>query len=61
MDKGLVTFASIMLFYAVLACVLTPLVFYFIGKRSLKVAGHGFLVGSVLSMVLWVMYGSKMV
>jgi hypothetical protein len=61
MEKGLATFSSIMLFYAVLACFLTPLVFYFIGNRSLKVAGHGFLVGSVVSMVLWVMYGSKMV
>ncbi len=61
MDKALTTFASIMLFYAVLACVVGPALFYFLWKKSLKTAGNGFVAGSVVSVLLWFMYGSKMV
>ncbi len=60
MDKEL-TFASIMLFYALLSCVIFPLLFYFVWKKSLQIAGYGFIVGSLLSIFLWIMYGSKMV
>ena len=49
MDKSLTTFASIMFFYAILACVLGPLLFYFLWKKSLKTAGYGFIAGSILS------------
>jgi hypothetical protein len=59
--SAFVTFSSIMAFYAVVACVLVPLLFYFVGNKSYKVAGDGFVVGSVISIVLWVMYGRKMV
>lgn len=61
MDKSLTTFASIMLFYAILACILGPLLFYFLFKRSLKTAGYGFIAGSILSIILWLTYGKKMV
>ena len=61
MDKSLTTFASIMLFYAILACILGPLLFYFLWKKSLKTAGYGFIAGSVLSILLWLTYGKKMV
>ena len=61
MDKSLTTFASIMFFYAMLACVLGPLLFYFLWKKSLKTAGYGFIAGSILSIFLWVSYGQKMV
>jgi len=61
MDKSFTTFASIMLFYAILACVLGPLLFYFLWKKSLKTAGYGFIAGSILSILLWLTYGKKMV
>ena len=61
MDKALTTFASIMLFYAVLACVVGPVSFYFLWKKSLKTAGNGFVAGSIVSILLCFMYGSKMV
>ena len=61
MDKSLTTFASIMLFYAILACVLGPVLFYFLWKKSLQTAGYGFIVGSILSIFLWLNYGKKMV
>ena len=61
MDKSLTTFASIMFFYAILACFLGPLLFYFLWKKSLKTAGYGFIAGSILSILLWLTYGKKMV
>jgi hypothetical protein len=60
MDKS-TTFASIMFFYAILSCVVGPGIFYFLGKKSLKNAGNGFIAGSILSIALWLMYGKRMV
>ena len=59
--SSLSMFASIMVFYAILACVVGPLLFYFVVNKSLKTAGDGFIAGSLLSILLWVMYGRKMV
>lgn len=61
MDKHLTTFASIMIFYAILSCVLGPLLFYFLWKKTLKIAGYGFIAGSILSILLWLSYGQKMI
>ncbi len=61
MDKSLTTFISIMFFYAILSCVLGPLLFYFLWKKSLKTAGYGFITGSVVSIFLWLSYGKKMI
>ncbi len=60
MDK-LLTFASIMAFYAILSCIIGPLLFYFFWKQSLIMAGNGFIVGSIVSILLWLSYGKKMV
>lgn len=61
-------FISIMFFYAILSYVLMPFVAYkgflpkSIGsKGSLQTAGNGFIIGSVLSLGLWMTIGSKMV
>lgn len=61
MDKSLQTFFGIMLFYAILSFVIGPVIFYFFWKKSLKVAGYGFIVGSILSIILWLSVGEKMV
>lgn len=61
MDKSLQLFCYIMLFYAILSCVLGPLLFYFFGKKSFKTAGYGFIAGSILSIILWIFFGEKMV
>ena len=54
-------FIGIMAFYIVLSYILGPLAgYYFLGKTS-KSAGTGFVVGSILSIILWYSYGSKMV
>lgn len=61
MAGGLQTFISIMAFYIVLSYMIGPLVFYYFVERSLSSAGNGFIAGSILSILLWVMVGSKMV
>lgn len=54
-------FAQIMLFYILLTFFIMPLLFYFFIKKSDASAGNGFVVGSILSLILWFFYGSKMV
>lgn len=54
-------FMQIMLFYAILACFLMPFIFYFFIHKSDRSAGNGFVLGSILSIMLWYSYGSKMV
>lgn len=53
-------FTGIMAFYAVLTYLVLPAVFYYTMGKTLKAAGNGFVVGSVLSVVLWMFFGSKM-
>lgn len=61
MSASLTTFLSIMLFYILLSYILGPLAFYYLFGKTLKAAGNGFIVGSILSIVLWHFYGSKMI
>jgi hypothetical protein len=61
MDSKLRLFLGIMLFYILLSYVLFPLGFYYLVNKSLSSAGNGFVVGSILSLVLWLSVGSKMV
>jgi hypothetical protein len=50
-----------MLFYIFLSYVLGPAAFYYFRGKTLTEAGHGFVAGSVVSVVLWLVFGSKMV
>jgi hypothetical protein len=61
MSGKLTTFTYIMLFYAVLSYVIGPLVFYFLGGKSLQSAGNGFVLFSIVSILLWYTKGRKMV
>ena len=55
------TFLQIMVFYMFLTYVLGPVVFYYAFGRTLASAGNGFIVGSIVSVVLWHFFGKKMV
>jgi hypothetical protein len=55
------TFAGIMAFYAILTYVVFPMIYYSFVEKTLKGAGKGFILGSVISVLLWVLAGSKMV
>ena len=59
--KDISTFGGIMFFYILLSYVFFPLVFYYLIENTLTSAGHGFVVGSLISVLLWLFYGSKMV
>ena len=62
MDKSkFYTFLYIMAVYIFISYVLAPIAFYFFLDKSLLSAGNGFVAGSILSIILWVMVGSKMV
>lgn len=55
------TFCMIMLFYLVLSYLIMPSIFYYFVEKSLDSAGKGFVIGSLLSIALWLTYGSKMI
>ncbi len=55
------TFVGIMVFYAVLACALFPLGFYYFVDKTLLGAGNGFVLGSLASIALWLGFGKNMI
>lgn len=61
MDSKLRLFLGIMLFYILLSYLLFPLGFYYLVNKSLSSAGNGFVVGSIVSLVLWLSVGRKMI
>jgi hypothetical protein len=62
MDKSKFnTFLYIMAVYIFISYVLGPVAFYYLIDKSLSSAGNGFIAGSILSIVLWLVVGSKMV
>jgi hypothetical protein len=61
MDKKFQTFIGIMVFYIVLSYIIFPLAFYYLAGKTLESAGNGFIVGSIVSILLWYNFGKKMV
>jgi len=61
MDSKLQTFLGIMGFYILLSYIIFPMIFYYLMGKSLASAGNGFIVGSLVSIGLWLTYGRKMV
>jgi hypothetical protein len=61
MDKQVQTFMGIMSFYIVLTYIIFPLGFYYLAGKTLASAGNGFVVGSIVSVILWYNFGKKMI
>ena len=61
MNSKLQSFLGIMVFYILLSYVIFPSIFYYFVEKSLVSAGNGFVVGSAISVVLWFVYGRKMI
>ena len=61
MDSKLQSFFGIMAFYALLSYMIFPFLFYSFRNKSLTSAGHGFVVGSIVSIILWYNFGANMV
>lgn len=51
-------FLQVMVFYALITYLIFPAIGYYLNK--VKGAGNGFVVGSIVSLVLWFMYGKPM-
>jgi len=54
-------FIGIMAFYIFLSYLLFPVAFYYLMGKTLAGAGNGFVIGSILSIILWYGYGSHMI
>ncbi len=54
-------YGGVMAFYAVLTYILFPAIAYFLFGKTLEAVGNGFIIGSVVSIVLWRMVGMGMV
>jgi hypothetical protein len=61
MDKKFQTFVGIMVFYIFLSFVVFPLGFYYGIGKTLENAGNGYVVGSLVSLALWLSFGRKMI
>jgi hypothetical protein len=61
MNFSITKYTGVMAFYAVLTYILFPAIAYFLFGKTLEAVGNGFIVGSVVSVVLWKMYGFGLV
>ena len=52
-------YASIMIFYIILSYIIGPVIGYYSLGRTTCAAGHGFVIGSVFSIILWYTVGYK--
>lgn len=54
-------YIQIMVFYVLISYILFPLIGYFMFGKTLQSAGNGFVVGSIISIVLWYVYGRTLI
>lgn len=50
-----------MIFYIILSYVVGPVAGYYAGSKSYDAAGHGFVIASIVSILLWYSVGQKRV
>ena len=61
LNFNITKYAGVMAFYAVLTYLLFPVIAYFMFGKTLEAAGNGFIAGSVISVVLWKVFGYGLV
>lgn len=61
MSSNFMRYIQIMAFYVLISYVLFPLLGYFMFGKTLQSAGNGFAIGSVVSIVLWYIYGRTLI
>ena len=60
MSQNFKTFSMIMAFYILLSYIAFPVVFYYAFGNNLQMAGNGFILGSLISVLLWYFKGRYM-
>ena len=58
---GFNMFVGVMVFYALLSYVVMPVAFYNFFGKNLNSAGNGFVVGSLVSVLLWYTFRSQII
>lgn len=61
MNLKLQMFIGIMAFYAAIAYIVFPVGFYYLIEKSLTSAGNGFIVGSIVAIILWLVVGKNLI
>jgi uncharacterized membrane protein len=61
MSPNFLKFLQIMIFYILLSYVIGPLIGYYSLDNTLKSAGTGYVVGSIVSVLLWINYGQFLI
>lgn len=61
MDSDFTLFLQILVFYAILSYGIFPIAGYYMTNKNYDFAGYGMIVGSLISIVLWYMYGKQMI
>ena len=56
-----IKFIQIMMFYVLLSFIMFPLLSYYVFDNTLESAGNGYVVGSIISLLLWQFYGKKII
>lgn len=59
--KGFNAFIGTMIFYIILSYLIMPLAFFYIFDKTLMSAGNGFIVGSIMSILLWLSFRSYII
>ena len=60
MESTLSIFSKIMFFYIIITYCVFPVAFYYLGnKKSFIHAGYGFVLGSIISVILWILVGQQ--
>jgi hypothetical protein len=60
-NNSLKNFINIMVFYIGITYFIFPAGFYYFNDKTLNSAGNGFVVGSIISLILWFKYGRYMI
>ena len=53
-------FFIIMTFYSFVSYIIFPIIFYYAFGKTIDAVGNGFVVGSVVTILLWYVAGKKM-
>jgi len=61
LPSNVTRYLQIMVFYVLISYIIFPLTGYFMFGKSLQSAGHGFVLGSIISIILWYSYGRKLI
>lgn len=61
MEAATQTFIQIMFFYFIIAFLIMPFISYYRNNESLAAAGDGFVIGSLVSIILWLSFGRYLI